>query len=189
MRVASLRLLRPYIVLGAALAFFLVCVVLAAGGEPQRLQQIFVASLMLCTLGALLAVLARPATALVLAGGVFVGLRFIAVLKMQYLESTLLPADFVYFARTSLVDTLRHYPHLYALGIGLCVLGPVLLYLVWRGDLHWRGRSRWRAGLLRVLGVVGFAGMFWMLLLPHGAFAQLHARAAWDEMSDDALLT
>lgn len=189
MQAVSLRFLRPYIVLGAALVFFLVCVALAAGSEPQRLQQLFIASLMLCTLGALLAALARPATALVLAGGVFLGLRFIAVLKMQYLESTLLPADFVYFARTSLVDTLRHYPHLYALGIGLCVLGPVLLYLVWRGDLRWRGRSRWRAGLLRVLGVAGFAAMFWMLLLPQGAFAQVHARAAWDEMSDDALLT
>ncbi|HXE78467.1 MAG TPA: sulfatase-like hydrolase/transferase [Rhodanobacter sp.] len=189
MQAVSLRFLRPYIVLGAALVFFLVCVALAAGSEPQRLQQLFIASLMLCTLGALLAALARPATALVLAGGMFLGLRFIAVLKMQYLESTLLPADFVYFARTSLVDTLRHYPHLYALGIGLCVLGPVLLYLVWRGDLRWRGRSRWRAGLLRVLGVAGFAAMFWMLLLPHGAFAQVHARAAWDEMSDDALLT
>jgi hypothetical protein len=189
MQAVSLRFLRPYIVLGAALVFFLVCVALAAGSEPQRLQQLFIASLMLCTLGALLAALARPATALVLAGGMFLGLRFIAVLKMRYLESTLLPADFVYFARTSLVDTLRHYPHLYALGIGLCVLGPVLLYLVWRGDLRWRGRSRWRAGLLRVLGVAGFAAMFWMLLLPHGAFAQVHARAAWDEMSDDALLT
>lgn len=189
MQAASLRLLRPYVVLGAALVFFLVCVALAAGSEPQRPQQLFIASLMLCTLGALLAALARPATALVLAGGAFLGLRFIAVLKMQYLESTLLPADFVYFARTSLVDTLRHYPHLYALGIGLCVLGPLLLYLVWRGDLHWRGRSRWRAGALRALGVAGFAAMFWMLLLPQGAFAQVHARAAWDEMSDDALLT
>ncbi|MEO8747396.1 MAG: sulfatase-like hydrolase/transferase [Rhodanobacter sp.] len=189
MQLASLRFLRSRIVLGIALVFFAVCLLLAAGGEPEPLQQVFVASLMACTLGALLCALVRPASALVIAGSLFLGLRFIAVLKLRYLESALMPADFIYFARTSLVDTLRHYPHLYALSIGLCVLGPLLLYLVWRADMHWRARRPWLGRLLRALGVVLFAAAFWILLLPQGVFARVHTRGAWDEMSDDAVLT
>ena len=189
MQFASLRASRSRIVLGAALVFFATCLVLAAGGEPEPLQKVFVASLMTCALGVLLCVFARPATAMVVAGGLFLGLKFIAALKMQYLESALMPADFIYFARTSLVDTLRHYPHLYALGIGLCLLGPLLLYVVWRGDVHWRTHRAWIAWTTRAVGVVVFVSVFWLLLLPQGLFAQLHSRGAWDEMSDDALLT
>jgi len=189
MHVASLRFPRSRIVLAAALVFFAACLVFAAGGEREPLQKLFIASLMACTLGVLLCALARPATALVVAGGAFVGLKFIAVLKLQYLESALMPADFVYFARTSLVDTLRHYPHLYALGIGVCVLAPLLVLVVWRGDVRWRVRRPWVAWTARLLGTALFVLAFWALLLPHGVFARVHSVSAWDEMSDEAVLT
>ncbi|MEO5813573.1 MAG: sulfatase-like hydrolase/transferase [Rhodanobacter sp.] len=177
-------------VLVGAVLFFGVCVWLSAGAEPVVQQQAFVLSLMLCTLGVVACALARPATALVITGGLFLGLKFISVLKLRYLDSALMPSDFVYFAGTSLVDTLRHYPHLYALGIGLCVGVPLLLWLVWRGDVRWlRGRRWWLALLLRGGGAAVFALAFWGCLLPQGVFAQIHARNAWEKMSDDAQLT
>ena len=178
MPIIVFRSLRAGAVLTGAGLFFVACVWLTAGAEPVGQQQMFVLSLMLCTLGVLTCVLARPATALVVSGGLFAALKFISVLKLRYLDSALMPSDFIYFAGTSLVDTLRHYPHLYALGIGLCVGVPVLLWLVWRGDVRWwRGRRWWVALALRGGGAALFALAFWVCLLPQGVFAQIHAPA------------
>ena len=190
MRVIASRSLRAGIVLAAAAVFFIVCAWLTAGAEPVLQQQTFVLSLMLCTLGVLTFAFARPATALVLSGGLFAGLKFISVLKLRYLDSALMPSDFTYFVGTSLVDTLRHYPHLYALGIGLCIGVPLLLWLVWRSDMRWFGARRWWLALILRAGGAGlFALAFWVCLLPQGVFAQIHARNAWQKMSDDAQLT
>ncbi len=178
------------IVLLLALVFFAVCTGYAAGAEPAVSQKMFVASLMLCTLGLLTCALARPASALVLAGGLFLGLKFISAMKMRYLDSALMPSDFMYFAGTSLVDTLRHYPHLYALGIALAVLVPALLWLVWRFEPRWSGpRRRLPAWGGRVIGAGLFALAFWLCLLPQGVFASVHSRNAWEKMTDDAQLT
>ncbi|WP_426701744.1 sulfatase-like hydrolase/transferase [Rhodanobacter sp. Col0626] len=173
-----------------ALALFAGSVMLTALQEPTPLQQIFITALMVCTFVVLLFVFARVATALVVAGGLFLALKFISVLKLRYLDSSLMPSDFIYYVRSSLVDTLRHYPHLYALGIGLFVIVPPLLYLVWHWD--WRvlaaSPSR-RATVIRMGGIVlgGFA--FWLCMLPTGPFAQVHSRNVWEKLSDDAQLT
>ena len=82
--------------------------------EPDLLQQAFVIALMVCAFGMLLFAFARPATALVVSGGLFLGLNFLSVLKLRYLDSPLMPADFIYYARSSLLETLGHYPHLSA---------------------------------------------------------------------------
>ena len=108
MPVIPFRSLRAGAVLAGAGLFFIVCAWLAAGGEPVGQQQAFVLSLMLCTLGVLAFALARPATALVVSGGLYAALKFMSVLKLRYLDSTLMPSDFIYFAGTSLVDTLLH---------------------------------------------------------------------------------
>jgi hypothetical protein len=190
MPVFPFRSLRAGAVLVGAGLFFIACVWLTAGAEPAGQQKLFVLSLMLCTLGMLAFALARPATALVVGGGLFLALKFMSMLKLRYLDSALMPSDFIYFVGTSLVDTLRHYPHLYALGIGLCVGVPLLLWLVWRGDVHWwRGRRGWFALALRGSGVALCALAFWLCLLPQGVFAQIHQRNAWEKMSDDAQLT
>ena len=119
-----------------ALLLFAACVFATALQEPKALQQIFIVALMLCTFGALLFAFARFATALVVCSALFAAIKFLAVLKIKYLEESLMPSDFIYYAGTSLLDTLRHYPHLYLLSIGICVVVPPLLWLVWRWD--WR---------------------------------------------------
>ena len=184
------RLTRTRVVSLSALVFFAVCVGETALQEPKALQQGFILALMLCTFGALLFAFARFATALVVSGALFVALKFLAVLKLQYLEESLMPSDFIYYAGTSLLDTLRHYPHLYALGIGICLLVPPLLWLVWRWD--WRVLTRFRSwpGLgARVAGIALCALAFWVCMLPGGPFAVVHQRGVWEKLSDDAQLT
>ena len=186
----SLRLTRARVVSLCALVFFAVCVGATALQEPKALQQGFILALMLCTFGALLFAFARFATALVVSGALFVALKFLAVLKLQYLEESLMPSDFIYYAGTSLLDTLRHYPHLYALGIGICLLVPPLLWLIWRWD--WRvhaGLRSWFGFGLRAGGIALCALAFWVCMLPNGPFAYVHDRGVWEKLSDDAQLT
>jgi len=186
----SLRFTRIRAVTLCALVFFAVCVDASALQEPLALQRGFILALMLCTFGVLLFAFARFATALVVAGALFAALKFLSVLKLQYLEESLMPSDFIYYAGTSLLDTLRHYPHLYALGIGLCVLVPPLLWLVWRWD--WRvltGLGAWKTVAVRVGGVALCALAFWACMLPNGPFASVHEKGVWEKLSDDAQLT
>jgi hypothetical protein len=190
MRQISLHFTRARVVSLCALVFFTGCVALTALREPEPVQQAFIAGLMLSTVIVLLFVFARVATALVVGGALFVALRFISELKQRYLESQLMPSDFIYYASTSLVDTLKHYPHLYALGIAICVVVPPLLYLVWRWD--WRvlgGLRRWPSLAVRVGGIALGVFAFWLCMLPAGPFAQVHSRNVWEKLSDDAQLT
>ena len=173
-----------------ALLLFAACVFATALQEPKALQQIFIVALMLCTFGALLFAFARFAIALVVCSALFAAIKFLAVLKIKYLEESLMPSDFIYYAGTSLLDTLRHYPHLYLLSIGICVVVPPLLWLVWRWD--WRlfvgRRSIFKLGL-RTGGIVVCVLAFLVCMLPSGPFAQVHNRGVWEKLSDDAQLT
>ena len=195
MRRVSLRrflplLTRARVVSLCALVFFAGCVAATALQEPLPLQQGFILGLMLCSFGVLLFAFARFASALVVSGGLFLGLKFISVLKLRYLDTALMPSDFIYYVRSSLIDTLRHYPHLYALGIGVLLGVPLLLWLVWRADRRLFARlPPRRAAALRVGGAAVFALAFWACLLPSGVFAQVHARDVWEKLSDDAQLT
>ncbi len=190
MRRIPWRLVRgPAICVGALFAF-VVCVALTAWREPFPLQRVFVAALMLCTVAALLCLFARFATALLVGGGLFLALKFIAVMKLRYLEEQLMPSDFIYYVRSSLFDTLRHYPHLYLLGIGLLLVLPPLLYLTWRWD--WRVLARLRPPwslLVRGAGLALSVLAFWWCMLPGGPFASVHTRNTWEKLSDDAHLT
>ena len=190
MRRLSLRFTRVGVVSFGALLLFAACVFATALQEPKALQQIFIVALMLCTFGALLFAFARFATALVVCSALFAAIKFLAVLKIKYLEESLMPSDFIYYAGTSLLDTLRHYPHLYLLSIGICVVVPPLLWLVWRWD--WRlfvgRRSIFKLGL-RTGGIVVCVLAFLVCMLPSGPFAQVHNRGVWEKLSDDAQLT
>jgi phosphoglycerol transferase MdoB-like AlkP superfamily enzyme len=190
MREFSWRAARIPAVCGFGLAAFIGCLAITAWQEPLPLQQGFVGALMLCTFGILLFVSGRFATALLLSGGLFVALKSSAVLKLRYLDSQLMPSDFIYYLRSSLVDTLLHYPHLYSVGIGLLLLLPPLLMLAWRWDWRVFGQLRRRAALIaRGGGLLLSTLAFWLCMLPTGPFAQVHSRNVWEKLSDDAQLT
>lgn len=130
----STRLTRRGAVRGVATLLFLACAWLTVWPEPEWLQKGFVLTLMLCVTGVILCASARLAFALLLGGGAFAALRFISDLKLRYLDTPLMPADFVYYLRSSLLATLRHYPHLYLLSAGVVLGAPLLLLLAWRLD-------------------------------------------------------
>ena len=190
MRRLPLHFTRTGAVSLGALLLFAGCVFATAMQEPKVLQQVFVLALMLCTFGALLFVTARFATALVVCSALFAVIKFLSVLKIKYLEESLMPSDFIYYAGTSLLDTLRHYPHLYLLSIGICVVVPPLLWLVWRWDWRLFVGRRWLSALgLRMGGILLSVLAFLICMLPNGPFAQVHNRGVWEKLSDDAQLT
>ncbi|WP_426270445.1 LTA synthase family protein [Dyella kyungheensis] len=158
--------------------------------EPALLQQAFVIALMVCAFGVLLSAFARPATALVVSGGLFLGLNFLSVMKLRYLDSPLMPADFVYYARSSLLETLGHYPHLWMLSVVVGVVAPLVLWAVWHFDRRLLAHlSRGRAWTVRLSGMAVWAFAFWVCLLPNGPFAEVHAKNVWEKLSDDAQIT
>ncbi|HTV86258.1 MAG TPA: LTA synthase family protein [Dyella sp.] len=173
-----------------ALVFFVICCWFTAWQEPLLEQRCFVLALMVCVAGAAFFVFARAAFALVLGGGLFLLLRAITVLKQEYLESPLMPADFVYYVRSSLLETLRRYPNLYSVGICVSIAVPIVLWLAWSCDrrrfAHWRALPQ---AFLRLGGLALCVVLFWVCLLPSGPFAKVHERGTWEKMSDDAALT
>jgi len=182
-----LRRTGPWLV---AAAFFVFCISMTALREPALLQQAFVIALMVCAFGVLLSAFARPATALVVSGGLFLGLNFLSVMKLRYLDSPLMPADFVYYARSSLLETLGHYPHLWMLSVVVGVVAPLVLWAVWHFDRRLLAHlSRGRAWTVRLSGMAVWAFAFWVCLLPNGPFAEVHAKNVWEKLSDDAQIT
>jgi phosphoglycerol transferase MdoB-like AlkP superfamily enzyme len=173
-----------------AWAFFAISAWFTAWQEPQLEQRLFVLALMICVLGVALLLFARLAFALVFSSGLFLLLRAITVLKQKYLESPLMPADFVYYVRSSLFETLRRYPNIYSVGICVGIAVPIVLWLAWHFDRRLFAKLRpLPQSVLRVGGIAVCVLAFWTCLLPSGPFAQVHARGAWEKMSDDAALT
>lgn len=186
----STRLTRRGAVRGVATLLFLACAWLTVWPEPEWLQKGFVLTLMLCVTGVILCASARLAFALLLGGGAFAALRFISDLKLRYLDTPLMPADFVYYLRSSLLATLRHYPHLYLLSAGVVLGTPLLLLLAWRLDGRlFASASHGRTLAWRWGGVVLLALVFHLSMSATGPFAELHQRNAWEKLSDDAQLT
>jgi phosphoglycerol transferase MdoB-like AlkP superfamily enzyme len=158
--------------------------------EPGGAQQFYIFALMACVAGTTLFVLGRVAIALALSGGLFLLLKFTAVMKVRYLESPLMPADLVYFARASLIETLVHYPHLRGLLLALCIALPLLLWLLWHYDTGIFRTLRTRSSiLLRLAGTAVFAFAFWLCLQPSGPFSRIYTKALWSQLSDKAQLT
>lgn len=173
----------------AALAFA-ACAWVAVWPEPEALQKLFVLALMLAVAGALVCATARLAFGLLLGGVLFAGLRFVSDLKLRYLDAPLMPQDFVYYLRSSLLDTLRHYPHLYLLAAGVVVLVPLLLVLAWRLDRPLlSARHRWHAVAWRGGGAALCVAALIVCVQPAGPFAHEYQRSAWEKLSDDAQLT
>ena len=173
-----------------AIAVFAFCVYNTAMLEPQPLQQAYIFILMLCAFGALAFASGRVSLALLVSGGLFFLLKFISVMKLRYLESPLMPADFIYFVRDSLLETLEHYPNLLTIAITVCIGLPLLIGLIWWLDYRPLARLRRRTDLsVRIIGVAGCAAAFWLCLLPSGPFAPIYHTGLWDTLSDDAHLT
>jgi phosphoglycerol transferase MdoB-like AlkP superfamily enzyme len=185
-RMSTLRVAALVVALGC----FALAVWMAAWPEPTLQEKLFLLTLMLCTFGGLLFASGRAIFALLISAGLFALLRSIAMTKLQYLEAPLMPGDFTYFARTSLVETLRHYPHLLGVGAAVCLAIPLVLIVAWRVDRNVFGqRGRWPELAIRSAGTLAFALAFVWCLLPTGPFARIYHKGLWNNLSDKAYLT
>lgn len=182
--------MQALVFLGAAI-WFAFCVYNSAWLEPLPSQRQYVFVLTLCVLGAVAFASGRLSFALVLTGALFFGLKFIAVMKLRYLESPLMPADLVYYARDSLVETLAQYPHLARLSIGLCIAIPLMLWLVWHFDIRILPALRrwWQQAALRLIGTAACVLGLWWCMQPTGPFAPMYKADLWSKLSGEADLT
>jgi hypothetical protein len=179
------------LVLLLAIGWFGFCLWNSALLEPLPIQQDYVLALTACAFGAIAFVGGRLSFALVLSGTLFFGLKFISVMKSRYLQSPLLPADFVYFVRDSLLETLEHYPHQYGLLIALGIVVPSLLWLIWRLDIRFLSRvhRQWLHASLRVAGTATSTLTLLWCLQPAGPFAPVYSADPWHALENNAPLT
>jgi phosphoglycerol transferase MdoB-like AlkP superfamily enzyme len=159
--------------------------------EPETFQQNYILALIACTFGVIAFASGRLSFALVSSASLFLALKFISVMKLRFLNSPLMPADFIYYARDSLLQTLKQYPHLFGLLIGACIVVPVSLWFVWRFDLHFMSavRSRRLQLGLRILGGATCALAMWWCMQPTGPFSPVYNGGVWNTFSNNAHLT
>ncbi|HSN39500.1 MAG TPA: sulfatase-like hydrolase/transferase [Burkholderiales bacterium] len=172
-----------------AIGYFGFCVWNSALLEPLPIQQDYILALTACTVGMIAFASGRLTFALVFGGTLFFGLKFLSVVKFQYLQSPLMPADFVYFVRASLLETLKHYPHLYAVLAAVCVAVPVVLYGIWRFDFRFPPHRRWLHAGWRAAGAASSALAVLWCLQPAGPFAAVYPADPWHALENNAQLT
>ncbi len=179
------------LILVLATGYFVFCVWNSAWLEPLPIQRYYVLTLILCVFGMVAFACGRLSFALFLSGTLFFGLKFIAVMKERYMESALMPADFIYYVHDSLIDTLAQYPQLIKLIVGICIAALLLPWLIWRFDIRLLPKLRcwWPHSAVRLLGVFTFAlGILWTLQ-PAGPFATVYETTLWSRISDGTNLT
>lgn len=190
-RRSTRRALLQTLVLLLAIGFFGFCVWNSALLELLPIQQGFVFCLTLGVAGVIGFASARIGLALVASGALFFALKFIAVMKLRYLAAPLVPADFVYFARESLLETLKQYPNLYAVLLGTSVILPVMLGVLWYFDLRFLPPLRKGLGSigLRLAGIgLSVLGLWWCLQ-PGGPFTSVYQSSVWNTVSGKTQLS
>ncbi|MGN6790652.1 MAG: LTA synthase family protein [Rhodanobacteraceae bacterium] len=126
-----------------------------------------------------------------LAFGVVVGclpmllLVIAANLKFRYLSTPLLAPDLVYYFNAEIAETLLRYPFIIGTIAATLVLVPLLLVLLWRGDIRFARSFRGRRLLAMVTAVVLLA----VTLYPHGPFAQVYDKGMWEAMIDKSFVS
>jgi phosphoglycerol transferase MdoB-like AlkP superfamily enzyme len=179
------------LVLLIAVGYAYFCIWNSALLEPETFQQNYILALIACTFGVIAFASGRLSFALVLSGSLFFALKFISVMKLRFLNSPLMPADFIYYARDSLLETLKQYPHLFGLLIGTCIVVPVILWFVWRFDLHFLAMVRDRSTQLglRLVGGAACVLAMWWCTQPTGPFSSVYNAGLWNTFSNNAHLT
>ncbi|WIG55068.1 MAG: Capsular polysaccharide biosynthesis protein WcbQ [Rhodanobacteraceae bacterium] len=110
-----------------------------------------------------------------------------ANLKFQYLSTPLLAPDLVYYANAEIAQTLLRYPFLIAAILAAMVLVPLLLVLLWRGDLRPKPSVATRSA--RACGIVAALVLLAMTLHPRGPFASVYDKGMWEAMNDESFVS
>jgi phosphoglycerol transferase MdoB-like AlkP superfamily enzyme len=126
-----------------------------------------------------------------LAFGVVVGclpmmlLVIAANLKFRYLSTPLLAPDLVYYFNAEIAETLLRYPFIIGAIVAALVLVPLLLVLLWRGDIRLAHGFRGRRAVMLAAAVA----LLVVTLYPRGPFAQVYDKGVWEAMIDRSFVS
>ena len=154
-------------------------------GEHTALESVFAACILAGSI--LLAIGAsRRVTFGVVIGCLPMLLVVIAAnLKFRYLSTPLLAPDLVYYFNAEIADTLLRYPFIMAAIAATVVLVPLLLVLLWRGDIRLAHRFRGQRAVVLATAVAVLA----VTLYPHGPFAHVYEKGMWEAMIDESFVS
>jgi len=108
-----------------------------------------------------------------------------ANLKFRYLSTPLLAPDLVYYFNAEIAETLLRYPFIIGAIVATIVLVPLLLVVLWRGDI--RLEYNIRGG--RAIAILVSMALLAVILYPHGPFAQVYDKGVWEAMIDKSFVS
>lgn len=108
-----------------------------------------------------------------------------ANLKFRYLSTPLLAPDLIYYFNAEIAETLLRYPFIVAAIAATIVLVPLLLVLLWRGDIVLARRLRGE----RALAIAAAVVLLFVTLYPRGPFAQVYDKGMWEAMIDKSFVS
>lgn len=178
-------------VLALTCSYLAICAFQITLREPQPAEQYYVITLFLCVFAILAFVTNRVIFASFVSGSLFWGLEALSNMKMQYLHWPLMPADFIYFTRESLLQTLSQYPNLIELTAAIFIVAPVLFWLTWHFNTVRAVPTAYRRYSLpiRTIGLTASLLALWWCLQPTGPFASVYKGGVWDNLVKKGPLT
>ncbi|MFI4968680.1 MAG: sulfatase-like hydrolase/transferase [Lysobacterales bacterium] len=115
----------------------------------------------------------------ILIAGALAGCVWLAIaLKLAYLHEPLLAPDLRYFAGTTTLNVIAHYPALWHKCVAALLGGALLAVLVWwlESPGWWRGRRVLMRGSVSLLALLPLLLVVW----PQGPFRDIHKAKTWD---------
>ncbi|MBS0383106.1 MAG: sulfatase-like hydrolase/transferase [Proteobacteria bacterium] len=114
-------------------------------------------------------------------------LAIAANIKFRYLSTPLLAPDLIYYLNAEVAQTLLRYPFIIAAIVAALVLTPLLLVLLWRGDIRlapitWPRTKRAAALAIALVILV-------VTLYPRGLFAGVYDKGMWEMMNDTGFVS
>ena len=171
--------------LALALMILLATLWLGPLGEHTLLESAFAGCVLAGSILLAVATSRRPAFGMVAGCLPMLLLVIAANLKFRYLSTPLLAPDLVYYFNAEIAETLLRYPFIIGAIAAALVLVPLLLVLLWRGDIRFAQPFRGR----RLLAMAAAVALLVVTLYPHGPFVKVYDKGMWEAMIDKSFVS
>ena len=173
--------------LGVAVSVLLVTLWLGPLAELTVLAGTFTALVLLGLVLLAIAISRRLAFGIVVGCLPILLLAIAASLKFRYLSTPLLAPDLVYYLNAEIAQTLLRYPFIIGAIVATIVLVPLLLVLLWRGDIRLAPATRPR--IKRMTAAAIAVAILVVTLYPRGPFARVYDKGMWETMNDTGFVS
>ena len=183
--------LRRSLLRGFALISFAAMLLSVPLAEKLGLEKCFALTIVCASTLILLFMTARASFALLVISLLVVTLATASMLKLEFLLTPVLAPDLEYYINRQSFEWLGRYPVLLAFTLAVVILIPLLLVPAWRWEsVPARFRlDRWRAALLRGLGMLAASIVLAVSLSPSGPFYGVFNKPMWATITDRSYLT